>query len=40
MDNIFVDLVLNSMFIGAGIECIVIIIDYVITGLLSQLGRG
>lgn len=38
--GICADIVLQLALVGAGGECIVIIIDYVITSLLSQMGRG
>ena len=40
MGNEFVDIVLQFAHIGAGCECIVILIDYVLTSLLSMMGRG
>ena len=40
MENEFVDIVLQFAFVGAGCECIVILIDYVWTSLLSMMGRG
>ncbi len=40
MTNIYVDIVLQLAMVGAGCECIVILLDYVLTSLLSMLGRG
>lgn len=40
MENIYLDFVLNAALIGGVVECIVILIDYVFTSLLSQMGRG
>ena len=40
MGNMYVDFVLDAMFVGAGIQCFIIIIDFVLTSLLSQIGRG
>lgn len=40
MGNIFADIVLQTALVGAGCECVVILIDYVLTSLLSQMGKG
>lgn len=40
MENVYADIVLQVALVGAGCECVVIILDYVITSLLSQMGRG
>lgn len=40
MENLYADIVLQLATVGAGCECVVIMIDYVLTSLLSQMGRG
>lgn len=40
MENVYVDFVLNAMLVGAGVQCFIIVIDFVLTSLLSQIGRG
>lgn len=40
MEIMYVDFALSMALIGAGAECIVILLDYVFTSLLSQMGRG
>ena len=40
MGNEYVDVVLQFAYIGAGCGCVVILIDYVLTSLLSMMGRG
>ena len=36
----YVDIMLQFAYVGAGCECVVILIDYVLTSLLSMMGRG
>jgi len=40
MEDLYVGFVFNMALIGAGAECFVILLDYVLTSLLSQMGRG
>ena len=39
MDS-YANIVLQLAMVGAGCECVVIIVDYVLTSLLSLLGKG